>query len=232
MQFVWLASYPRSGSNFLRHVIEQVFDVRTWTRYAHDFYDDLFRKGRSSRLTAASALTLKHPFYLIKTHSDDKEANTRDPAILLVRDGRDTLCSHARFDLQYGKMKGSGLSFREALKIMIKGEAETYDGRGWDWSRHASRWRIRSARTIILKFEDLVEQPVQAVTLAVDAVEVGIPKRAQTGAIAEFSRLHKASPALFRRGKVGAWREEMDDELHELFVKHHGEEMRILGYEI
>jgi hypothetical protein len=54
----------------------------------------------------------------------------------------------------------------------------------------------------------------------------------ETGASnpAAFDDMQKLSPHFFRKGRTGAWREDMPRELHLLFWRRHGETMRALGY--
>jgi hypothetical protein len=47
---------------------------------------------------------------------------------------------------------------------------------------------------------------------------------------ASFEVLNQLQPAFFRKGRTGAWREEMPPALHRLFWQRHGETMTALGY--
>jgi hypothetical protein len=161
--------------------------------------------------------------YLVKTHEMPSDSR---PAIYLVRDGRDAIVSLTWFelsDLSGVKPQPTREQFQEALKKQIF--SKSYGG----WSSNALAWSRRSENTAVLKFEELVARPEQAIPRVLE--ELDFKHIAKTGkAVPTFERLHQSNPHLFRKGRVGGWASDMTDELHELFWKKHGAAMDAMGY--
>ena len=236
---IWLASYPRSGNTFLRALLYQVYGVTT-----HEFYPLASERevlvGAGGRALEAET-AMKSIFgvapklstdemrqapetYLVKTH----EMPAEDwPAIYLVRDGRDALVSHAHFVQHYDLQLPHGeqrARYHDTLKMLI--ETGSFGG----WSGNVGAWTRRSTRTAVARFEDLIDAPIERLRRTVAAV--GYPlTEVMTPRIPSFEELHRQLPHFFRKGRVGAWREEMSEDLQELFWQRHGDVMRAMGYE-
>lgn len=224
---IWIASYPRSGNTFFRHVLTQLYGVASFEKYSWgpdhvplklDGFEQLAKLELSFAEMSESAER-----YFIKTHDLPDDDN---PAIYLVRDGRDALVSHANFVLEYDlKVVGpSRALFNDTLRSLIETDS-SFGG----WSGNVRAWTARSAPTAIVRFEDLVADPIRNVRRAANEIGFRSPEAGATGLLT-FDELHRSHPEFFRRGKVGTWREEMPDDLHELFWRRHGETMGLLGY--
>ena len=86
---IFLSSFPRSGNTFLRNILFEVYGLKSGEFYLDTTHplDDDFKT-----------------FPIIKTHelpSSLDEFDVNIPAVYLVRDGRDSVCSmaHHRSDL-------------------------------------------------------------------------------------------------------------------------------------
>ena len=231
----WLASYPRSGNTFFRLLLHHRFGLNT---YAVQDSPQLNRLGAAETVGhkplpgKIEELAASERPYIVKTHhlpSDDR------PAIYLVRDGRDVLVSYARYRMTFASTKherrpfgrfGERREFKRMLRELI------LDDRYGGWSENVRQWHERAAggNTFVLRFEDLVDQPDEWSTKAVTHVGLDVAPTQDVGT-PTFEELHARWPEFFRKGKVGAWRDEMPDELHDLFWDRHGEAMRVLGYE-
>ena len=158
------------------------------------------------------------------------------PAIYLVRDGRDSLVSHAHYLVDFNpkgywtyaevpnsaRFKSGG--FEEALWFLICSPGP-YGG----WSGNVAAWRRRRAPTAIVRFEDLIKDPIG--TLAPAAADLGIELHARGQAPTfEELRARSARPRLLRRGVAGSWRDEFPPEMLDEFWRRHGRQMRELGY--
>jgi len=218
---VWLASYPRSGNTYFRIVAQRVFGLATSEIYAES---DLSDELKSNVGLDRSASTDGSPL-LLKTH--ELPSAEAQPAIYLVRDGRDTLVSFAHYVRRYVNPR---IGFEDALSLLVAG---TFAGLGFPpgvnwggWGRHVLAW-LEQARTVI-RFEDLVGRPVETVGRALAGVglDVETSTRAPT-----FEELHAAMPEFFRRGQTGAWKDEMPAWMQDIFWARHGQAMRALGYE-
>jgi hypothetical protein len=222
---IWLASYPRSGNTFFRVLAKHVYGLSSYEIY--DWSDRIsppleeFTGGTLAPMTPAE-MAASDRVYLVKTHDPPQEDF---PAIYLVRDGRDALVSHAHFVLEYDyRLPRDPDRVRETLRTLIVGE-HSFGG----WTRNVLEWTQRSKRTVVVRFEDLVAHPLAELRRAVAAVNLELPEQ-RTDNLPTFNDLNARLPDFIRRGRVGGWRDEMPDDLHELFWAHHGAAMRQLGY--
>ena len=148
------------------------------------------------------------------------------PAVYLVRDGRDALISHAHFHLEWDLNISDPTpeQFGDVLQSLIE-----KDGSFGGWSGNVQAWTGRSAPTVVVRFEDLVFSPLENVRRAMSKIGFAMSEVRTTGFLT-FDELHIKYPRFFRRGKIGAWRDELPSDLHTLFWQRHGETMRALGY--
>lgn len=224
---IWLASFPRSGNTFLRNVLFEVYGLESSTFHMDPDYplDEAYET---------------YPF--VKTHLLPHQLNPGNKniqAVYLVRDGRDALCSmaHHRKDIV-----APGSDYYENLKAAIIAERGTFFG---GWASNVKHW-IRRA-DIIMRFEDLIRDPIactERLRLITDLpqpdpdrlptftqLKLGIPQygsgKNRKSSEEEMLELSKKN---FRKGKTGTWKEEMPEELHELFWSYHGDAMDMLGY--
>jgi hypothetical protein len=233
---VWIASYPRSGNTMVRMLLRYGFGLSTYSV----FDDPLFaREGSASTIGHLSLpddperLARRKELYLVKTHRLEDAASPH-PAIYIVRDGRDALVSCAHYQLRYG---APGLvrmlleqcprsirdaAFRRSLARMVR------DVRFGGWSRNVTTWHARRGPTVTVRYEDIVQAPLQALRTA--CAEIGVVPGEPSNDPPSFQSLSERWPGMFRRGVVGAWRDEMPADVHDAFWRRHGEGMRLTGY--
>ena len=140
---ILLSSFPRSGNTFLRNILFEVYGLKSGEFYLDTTHplEDEYRE---------------YPF--IKTHelpSNLDEFDADVPAVYLVRDGRDAVCSmaHHRSDLV-----SPGSEYRQNLKKAIIAARGSFFG---GWSRNAEEWLERA--DLIIRFEDLIRDPINTV---------------------------------------------------------------------
>jgi hypothetical protein len=133
-----------------------------------------------------------------------------------------------------------------ALARSLGGLADQLRQRLRSWSGHVTSWLDESGLpTQLIRYEDLQRDPVQVFG---DVIRFcGVPyneaRVRQAVAFSDFSELQKQEQArgfrersvnapepFFRRGQVGAWREELSAELADRLIETHGEIMRRFGY--
>ena len=156
--FIWLASYPRSGNTFFRALLHTVFSFPTLSVY-NETGEPLDQTviGNAAIDKPADELLLSKELYFRKTHGLPEEDDD-NPAIYLVRDGRDALVSYARFaihdqeDLTEPMNDGFYLA---TLQHMIT--SNDYFG---GWSQNVEAWMNRKTPTAVVKFEDLITSPL------------------------------------------------------------------------
>ena len=212
---IWLASFPRSGNSFFRVVSRTVFGREIYSVYA-----EKYAPADSKTL---QEMDLDNELHLIKTHEMPSDAN---PAIYLVRDGRDALVSLAWYNLRDYVEPDQIISekvFQEELKKQIL--SSMYGG----WSNNFLAWTQRREQTVVVHFDHLITQPEQTVANAFKMVGIDL-KREGKGNLPSFEDLHARNPSLYRKGKVGDWQTYMSDELHDLFWDEHGDAMKMLGF--
>jgi Sulfotransferase domain len=218
---VWVASYPRSGSNLTMLTVGRIFGFRKGlTSHPRKTLRRFSLPPTNELLPALTALD--EPIF-VKTHrmpSPDDAA----PAIYLVRDGRDAVVSFAHYTRGRGQRGYANLEFADALHKIIT--RATPIG---TWSDNVRAWTGRAAPTAVVRFESLIKNPAAAIGEAIDSLGLTPPKRRKN--LPSFDELRARDPVMFRRGRTGTWREEMPPELEELFWKLHGPQMEALGYE-
>jgi Sulfotransferase domain len=222
---VWIASFPRSGNNLFREALYRIFGVKSGSVFPEPLGADPFLDDVSLHLPEDSIDSLREleaPVF-VKTHRLS-EADDPSPAVYLVRDGRDAYVSYAHFVRARGERAFTSLDYEGALATLIGREDHAYGS----WSASVRAWTRRTGPTVIVRFEELVENPHTAVRDA--AKFLGIPLGERVGGMPSFRELHAQNPIVFRRGEVGSWRSELPPELEERFWRLHGAQMLALGY--
>jgi|SRR5919204_1166817 hypothetical protein len=218
---VWVASYPRSGSNLTMLTVGRIFGFRKgMTSHPKKTLRRFDLPPRSELLPALAGLD---EAVFLKTHRLPNPDDTA-PAIYLVRDGRDAVVSFAHYTRGRGQPGYASLEFEEALRKVIT--SGTING---TWSENVRAWTGRPGTTAVVRFEKLITDPASAIGEAIDTLGLTPPKRRRN--LPSFDELHARDPVMFRRGKTGTWREEMPAELEALFWELHGPQMEALGYE-
>ncbi len=161
-------------------------------------------------------------YHFIKTHEVAREDY---PAIYLVRDGRDALVSYAHFILDYSQ--GASSSSEEYYRILEDLITSTTSFGGW--SANVRGWTTRRTPTVVVKFEALITSPLDELQRAMASIGYRSPQ-IDVDKLPSFDELHQKFPQFFRKGRVGAWREELPDNLHALFWRHHRGTMHRMGY--
>lgn len=217
---VWLASYPRSGNTFLRIVLHELYGLPTYSVYDDD--DPVAQRvgpdlvgWRASE--DKSALDASPDVCFVKTHRARVPDDERS-AIVLVRDGRDAVVSHAALRHE---------DVRTEVERTPKGEG----GHGhWGWM--VLSWLEPPApHRVVLRYEDLVRDPIGVVAPAVRSLlphlEPDLDARIPT-----FAELHERDAGFFRRGTTGSHRDELPAALEAAFWARPENEraMQLLGY--
>jgi glycosyltransferase involved in cell wall biosynthesis len=226
---IWIASFPRSGNTFFRNILYEVYGLESATFHQDPGY--YLDKNYQA-----------YPY--VKTHILPEQLEPSDssiPAIYIIRDGRDALCSiaHHRKDII-----APGSDYYENLKAAIIAEKGTFFG---GWSQNVLKWIKRA--DIVIRYEDLLldpvgcaerlrsltdmPEPMREKTPSFEQLKFGIPKYG-SGKDRNISEqeMRELAEKNFRKGKSGSWKEEMPPELHELFWSMHGDTMLHLGYSL
>lgn len=233
---VWLASYPRSGNTFFRMLLYHSYGISTYSVTNDPLFQEIGADkivGHELLPASLEELAIDKEVYFIKTHEFPMDGS---PAIYVVRDGRDVLVSYARYILSFRRKTGRfyklrkllGIeNFRRTLKHLIV-TGDQFCGR---WNDHVLSWTHgrEDGITFSIRYEDLIRDPDLWVKRALETFKIR-SEYARKGKPPSFEILHAKWPMFFRKGKSGAWREEMPNDLHELFWKIHGDAMSAFGY--
>jgi hypothetical protein len=205
------------------------------------------------------AMDAEDEIYFFKTHAaGDDLFGTNYKAILLVRDGRDAVASFANFWVDipedvFAKRWRQGAAWRDLhtwalfLTTRMRMIAKTVGLRGWLVSRNLDRlindskrpyvnwtlmnrsWLDRDPPPHVVKFDDLLADPVTTVRTALEALGLNlIPK--DRGALPTFEELKEQFPNFFRKGRSGDWKNHFSARQERLFMRNHGDMMQRLGY--
>jgi hypothetical protein len=246
---IWLASYPRSGNTFFRILLNHIYGIQTYSIYNDPLFSELrgFADvvGHQKLEMDYEEMAASDELFFVKTHDLPSDCS---PAIYLVRDGRDSIVSYAHYIMSFRDKMSPERSLQKSLRKPVKALLR---GLGWDehaaitkklifsakgsqhgtWGENVQHWLKRDAVTFLVRYEDLIQAPTEYTIEAIDAVDLNNSLAIKDGTIPPFEELHQRWPQFFRQGKSGKWRQEMNQELQELFWNYHGGVMEMLGYE-
>ncbi len=184
--------------------------------------------GYEPRKHALPELVKQPELTFVKTHRQPHRVECGDqPAIYLVRDGRDAIVSFAHQRADGPKQQGQSADVHQLMLELIVGETL---GTG-NWGLNVLSWLRRSPPPVLVRFERLICEPERELGRALAELGLEPPKRAD-GAAPSFAELNAVHQDFFRRGVVGSYRDEMLPETLARFwaQPHHAEAMALLGY--
>ena len=144
LDFIWLASYPRSGNFFVRTILFHCFGIKTGSIYPNDCGGNeklLNYVGHLDHIKSDNGnLALNFPAdkpKIIKTHSLNKDNRK---AIYIIRDGRASLVSFYEF-------------YNRQIPLKVIMEGHTIFGK---WCQHVESWDPWNRKdTLLLSYEEL-----------------------------------------------------------------------------
>ncbi len=229
---IWLASYPRSGNTFLRILLNRLYGFTTTTGY--DDNDPVAQQlgpeivGYKPRTQTLQELVDSPEITFVKTHRQPHRVEYGDqPAIYIVRDGRDAIVSFAHLRAHSLLEQGKPADIQQLMQELVLEETL---GTG-NWGLNVLHWLKRSSPKALIRFEKLIREPELEVARVLSELNVK-PQKQVNAAPPIFSELKEVDGEFFRRGKVGSYRDEMPQEIQASFWEqpHHAEAMTLLGY--
>ncbi|MCE7992738.1 MAG: sulfotransferase domain-containing protein [Roseivirga sp.] len=230
----------------------------------HSF--DEFLEFESDELTPSEILAYKQKYYLdyglkatqdifVKTHEANWRVNERENlipeevtklGIYIVRNPLDIVSSLAGYHT---------VTIDEAIQILgnrdytlfglDRGIGRNVPVKVGDWSFNVSSWlNSKQLPLVFIKYEDLLYEPVEALSKIMKGLKQPIDQRLIKNAVENhrFDRLvhqetnhgfierPKKTDAFFRKGKSGSWKEELSTKQIDQVRKTHHEVMTQLGY--
>jgi hypothetical protein len=248
-QDIFQASYPRSGSTWLRFML---YEVLRGEEAGFGNIDKCIPEIDAHRGVPP---ILPGGGRLIKTHEQYRKDYTR--AVFLVRDLRDVLLSN------YARAVGVGLAplvsngdLDSFLLSFLKGTALQQGS----WHEHTRSWLesplAKNGNLMVVRYEDLRKSPEQVIGQLVEFLGVTPDFRVIRKAIEDNSlqqmrakedraaKVGEHSPLLashknngedgrfVRKGAVGGWRNKLTDAQIKIIDQHAGEVLQTLGYEL
>lgn len=223
---IWLASYPRSGNTLLRTILQQCMSLGSYNHEVSKNLNEIHSLKDVDKWVGNLPMPSQwDEFYeftsqskeivFIKTHLPPKDGQ---PAIYIVRDGRQAIASYLEYYRQYNP--DSNIT----LQKLILG-TEIYLG----WSEHINAWNIfERPNTLILRYEELVNVKEDVLNKIAKFISFnGDIKEWQN----PFDLLQQKKPEFFRKGKID-WENNQEWTLwiNQLFYFNHGEMMSKLNY--
>jgi len=211
----WIAGWPHNGSTLMRQILKESFGISTVSKYLEPELDTLFPGGEMFRNkmghnpeSATEYVRRRNATTFIKTHELPEDDS---PAIFVVRDGRDAVCSLSNF---YWIPVASAITGQGC--IFGSWSAYWY---GWDPEQRPD--------TLIVRFRDMVERPNEVV---LPQLEQFLGRKPVKEYVDDFEEKRKQYPYLFK-DRIGVWKQTMSESDISLFNKCHGDVNRRLGYE-
>lgn len=219
---LFVASYPRSGNTLVRSILWNCFGLRSNSRY-DETTTMLANREIANMVGAVGTETVHHVSALVreqgtvphKTH-DLSSAEQDMPAIYIIRDGREVMCSYLAYEQR--RVKDGIVTMEE----VIRGQVEF-----GSWSEHIRAWNVFDRpKTLVLRYEDMLAD-VGHCTERIGAF-IGIKPLKKS--IPAFEAYKSALPGFFRSGTNTTWRELLTGRMLNLFYELHGDMMAVLGY--
>jgi hypothetical protein len=239
-QDVFVASYPRSGSTWLRFLLLELL-----TRDSAHF-DSVNRAIPDVGNQRGCPAILPGGVRLIKTHEAYRSAYRR--AVYIARDVRDVVLSEFAYERARQRIAED---FDEFLMLFLRSSVNGYG----TWQDHVASWigsPLESSRDLLLiKFEDLRAHTEETLAEVADFLGLAADRQQIRQAIAnnnvqrmqekenQVSEIDGYSPKangngngsrFVRSGSVGGWRRKFTDEQVHLIEQCAGMSLARLGY--
>jgi len=247
-QDVFLASYPRSGSTWLRFMLFEILcgEDPGFRRIENRLPEIQWHRGAPPILPSGGRL--------IKTHEQYRKNYKR--AVLLVRDVRDVFLS------AYARGSQDGI-----VQLLSKGDMDSFlqvfmDGTALQmgsWQEHSRSWlespTAKNGNLLVVKYEELRKNPEPILAQLLEFVGITPDMQVICKAIedntlhqmrAKEDREKKAGEQsillgphknageegrFVRKGSVGGWRDKLADAQLEFIDRYAGDVLMTLGYE-
>ena len=228
---VFLASYPRSGSTWLRFMLLEILAGQaSGFSNTNEMLPDVGKHSSGSPVLPGSGR-------LIKTHEPFR--NEYEKAIFLVRDPRDVALSEFAFHRALGL---AGDDFDPYLGQFLRGGVNPFGS----WISHTNSWLdaadTRRAQILRVNFEQLRAKPAWELERILDflgmhEVRERIPAAIENNSLARMKEKEKARPQrtskngnFIRSGSAGGWQAALTPRQAQLVQHYAGNLLARLGY--
>jgi hypothetical protein len=231
---VLVASYPRSGSTWLRFLLVEILTGRP-----SEFPDVNQLVPKIGRQDKALPL-LPGGGRLIQTHEPYRDEYRK--AVYLVRDPRDVVISEFAYQKALGLI---GDGFDEFLELFVLGKANGYGS----WCHHVQAWleasEAKDADILMIRFEDMRRNPISVVAstlqfLGISVDQERVESAVRGNSVERMRDKEDRTPQIgassgeenrfVRRGVVGGWRSKLTPSQLELLHRYVASMLSRLGY--
>ena len=235
---VLLASYPKSGNTWLRHLLAYVStgEPTLWRGSLGKVSDVV---GRHASLPCIA----KNSGRLIKTHEAYRTEYKR--AVLLVRDPRDVVVSEYYFRRTYS---ADFYRYNDDFVIFAKAFMAGKTGGYGNWATHVASWLDAADASrcdvLIVPFEQFKANTVGEARRIVDFIGLAADDTLLEAAVKDcgvesmkkkeeeyWAAQGKENLGFIRGGKTGSWQQHFDSELESSFWEVMGPVAVRAGYE-
>lgn len=237
----FLASYPKSGSTWVRFVIAQYLadEVGVGFENVKDYVPTLGKHAGAPRAVAGGRL--------IKTHESTRDSVQHGgKTVYVARDGRDVAVSSYHYLRRLGVYEGDIGAFTGA---MLAGRVYPYG----TWQDHVSGWLDRRdqqpERVMVLRYEDMLTEPYELAAEALSFLGITVEPerlaravkendlesmrskeaRVPTATVSPRARDSQATPFV-RSGTARQWMQDLPSDAISRFTDQAGEALSRLGY--
>jgi hypothetical protein len=227
----FIASYPRSGSTWLRFLLAEVLTGRgSQFGIVNEVIPDVGHHHKTKPILPSRG-------NLIKTHEPYRREYQK--AVYLVRDVRDVLLSEHAFQQALGLF---GEDLDSYLVAFLQGKVNAYGS----WQNHVRSWLdsplTATENLLLVKFDDLRLNPDDTLSrilefLGADVDANMIRNVVLNNSLEQMRGKEKQSPQrasrrgrFVRNGTVGGWHERLTRDRLTLIQEYAGRELERLGY--
>lgn len=228
---VFVGSYPRSGSTWLRFMLLEILSGEaSGFSNTNEMLPDVGKHSTGAHVLPAGGR-------LIKTHEVYRPEYKK--AIYLMRDPRDVCLSEYAYQTALGLTRDD---FDSYLKRFFQGGVNPFGS----WIEHANSWvdaaESGRAEILVLSFEPLKQRPEEQLGRIVDflgmpEVRERIPRAIANNSLARMKEKEKANPQrasakgqFIRSGSAGGWRSNFTEQQCQLVQQYAGNMLARLGY--
>lgn len=232
MNFVWLVSYPRSGSTWLRWMLATIQHPEadlTQNAVLKELVPDTHLETRDFYLQKKYDWA---PVFLKSHFCIDPEYSCRK-VVYLYRDGRDVLLSFYNYIQNRDSVE---LDFTEFFDWFLNGNSKLLFG---TWADHVRMWlsSMFNVNTLFVKYEDLIQNPqvilrkicnFSGVDANSDLINLAVENCA-------FSKMKEKSGEPLMIGKAGTsggWRKNLSEEQRLQFSTRCKAALELAGYDM
>jgi len=228
---VFVGSYPRSGSTWLRFMLLEILaGEASGFSNTNEMLPDVGKHEAGARVLPGGGR-------LIKTHERFRPEYKR--AIYLVRDPRDVALSEFAYQKALGFAAGD---FDRYIEQFMQNGVNPFGS----WIEHANSWMkasdLAQAEILSVKFEELKQRPHEELGRIVDflgmpEVKGRISRAIENNSLARMKEKEKKNPQrasakgrFIRSGSAGGWRSTFTEHQAQLVQQHGGTLLARLGY--